>query len=276
MSLNFPLLRRTISFHSISKQLRERISSLLEAITTVGIVALRIQKVSSMHRASLGEHTYVEIRRCGNSFIIIFSLHHLVSRGPTSDGRQKPDVLAPGHFILSAGALPKEVGECDPVLGTVEPGDSGGGLLSMEGTSMAAPALAGAAAIVRQYFNDGFYPSGERNDADKIENPSAALIKGVIMNGAQYVDGVQNKIIGITPVTPYDETQNFGRISLKDSLYIAGKTNTRLSIFDREAIGDEETKTYRFVIDRSNGCTNPNFSITLIWNEPGVSVLNQC
>jgi subtilisin family serine protease len=61
------------------------------------------------------------------------------SRGPTKDGRMKPDVLAPGHFILSAGAKPQELGECDPTVGTVEPGEHKDGLLSMEGTSMAAP-----------------------------------------------------------------------------------------------------------------------------------------
>lgn len=194
------------------------------------------------------------------------------SRGPVRDGRTKPDVLAPGHYILSAGALPDQVGECDPIFGQVDPGGAEAGLLSMEGTSMAAPALAGAAAIVRQYFNQGFYPSGKRNDADMIENPSSTLIKGVIMNGAQYVKGVDNRFpVGITPVQPYDETQNFGRISLQDSLYVAGKTDVQLKVYDREVIDDKDSKTYTFVIDRSQGCTNSNFSVTLIWSEPGVS-----
>lgn len=142
---------------------------------------------------------------------------------------------------------------------------------------MAAPALAGAAAIVRQYFNQGFYPSGKQNDGDIIDNPSSALVKGILMNGAQYVDGVDNVFLGITPVQPYDETQNFGRISLQDSLYIAGKTDVQLQIFDREVIEDQKSKTYSFTIDKSQGCANPNFSVTLIWNERGVSncVLNE-
>eukprot|EP00804_Cyclotella_cryptica_P001480 CCRYP_003711-RB/>CCRYP_003711-RB protein AED:0.06 eAED:0.06 QI:416/1/1/1/1/1/7/71/879 len=191
------------------------------------------------------------------------------SRGPTRDGRQKPDVLAPGHYILSAGAKPQVVGECDPMVGTVEPGGSEDGLLSMEGTSMAAPAVAGAAAIVRQYFNQGYYPSGKRNSDNIIKNPSSTLIKGIIMNGAQYVKGVQNEFLGLTPVSPYDETQNFGRVSLKDSLYIAGKTDVQLKIFDREIVGDSESNVYNIVIDKSQGCTNSKFSVTLLWNEPG-------
>ena len=198
------------------------------------------------------------------------------SRGPTRDGRQKPDVLAPGHYILSAGAKPQEVGECDPAVGAVEPGESKDGLLSMEGTSMAAPALAGAAAIIRQYFNQGYYPSGQRNVNDIIDNPSSALIKGVIMNGAQYVLGVQNEDIGITPVSPYDETQNFGRVSLKDSLYIAGKTDVQLKIFDREVIEDTKSNVYTLAIDKSQGCSNTKLSVTLLWNEPGVGVSLLC
>lgn len=35
------------------------------------------------------------------------------SRGPTSDGRTKPDVVAPGMYIESARANPDKVGECD-------------------------------------------------------------------------------------------------------------------------------------------------------------------
>ena len=33
--------------------------------------------------------------------------------------------------------------------------------ITLAGTSMAAPGVAGAAAIVRQYFEEGFHPTGE-------------------------------------------------------------------------------------------------------------------
>jgi len=35
------------------------------------------------------------------------------SRGPTADGRRKPDVVAPGMGILSAAARNGQTGECD-------------------------------------------------------------------------------------------------------------------------------------------------------------------
>lgn len=91
------------------------------------------------------------------------------SRGPTADGRIKPDVVAPGTLIGSAGS--------DGIHGN---GNCGGFVLS--GTSMSCPAVAGATALLRQYFTDGFYPTGLPNAADAFA-PSAPLMKSVLLNG---------------------------------------------------------------------------------------------
>jgi len=211
-------------------------------------------------------HSYGDDLRDGQlgvNYIASFS-----SRGRTSDSRTKPDVIAPGKYILSAGARPSEVGECDPNSAPKAGGNSKG-VESMAGTSMATPVTAGTAALIRQYFVDGYYPSGEKNEANS-RNPSGALVKAVIMNGAQYMTGVDNGDGDIYPTSPYDDVQNFGRISLIDSLYIKGKSNIEAFVDeDVVAVGDSVSHT----LGPINGTCNSLdvFSATLVWFDPPAS-----
>ena len=87
------------------------------------------------------------------------------SRGPTADGRIKPDLVAPGTNIISA---------CSPLVKGNLPDEPA--YTRMSGTSMAAAVAGGAAALLRQYF-------GLHGAAD----PSAALMKAALINGADPV-----------------------------------------------------------------------------------------
>src|SRR5581483_9074866 len=108
------------------------------------------------------------------------------------DGRIKPDLVAPGTVIgatenssdqnsssynhaTSATAKDAAVNPDDP--------NNNGTLLDdpISGTSFASAAAAGSALLVRQYFTDGFYPSGARNSSNTF-TPSNALVKAVLIN----------------------------------------------------------------------------------------------
>jgi serine protease AprX len=96
------------------------------------------------------------------------------SRGPTRDGRIKPDLVAPGTNILSVRSR------------AVNSGSHGWGVAPSEalrdsymffgGTSMASPLAAGAAALVRQYLRT----------IKRRRRPSAALVKATLIHAACY------------------------------------------------------------------------------------------
>ncbi|AGL03807.1 S8 family serine peptidase [Desulfoscipio gibsoniae] len=89
------------------------------------------------------------------------------SRGPTGDGRIKPELVAPGTSVISpASRLVKGnlAGRPDYTV--------------KQGTSMATAVTGGAAALLRQYFKE------YGGNAD----PSAALMKATLINGARRLE----------------------------------------------------------------------------------------
>jgi hypothetical protein len=88
------------------------------------------------------------------------------SRGPTTDGRFKPDIVAPGDGIISAYGATEH------------------GYRRRSGTSYAAPAASGALALVRQYFAEGRHPTGEPDSLSRLTDPSSALMRACAVVGA--------------------------------------------------------------------------------------------
>ena len=133
------------------------------------------------------------------------------SQGPTLDGRIKPTLLAPGITIHSAKAGRRCKTE------------------TLSGTSMAAPMVAGAAALVRQYFQEGRHPGGDPNAA-RARVPSAALVKAVLVAGAA-------PIVSGRLGPPDTMEQGFGRVRLARALGVLPQ-GPRLWIHDGEVALD--------------------------------------
>ena len=90
------------------------------------------------------------------------------------------------------------------------------------------------------------------------------------MHGAQFLNGVQNEYGQVSTVSPYDNTQNFGRISLTDSLYLKQKEDgKRFHIYDELINYNEVPHVYELVIDTiSLPCNTDEFRVTLVWTDP--------
>ena len=115
------------------------------------------------------------------------------SRGPTKDNRFKPDVVAPGTFVLSTRST------------MIAPNNTAWAAFPasklyffMGGTSMATPLVSGAVAVLREYLRT----------QKKISNPSAALLKAALIAGA-------TRLAGYGPAgAVVDNDQGYGRVNL--------------------------------------------------------------
>src|SRR2546428_846255 len=155
------------------------------------------------------------------------------SRGPTTDGRIKPTIVTifDGDSVMSDGNPMSGAGAAD---------------MHWAGTSYATPAAAAAAAIIRQYFTDGWYPSGAPVAANSI-SPSAALVRAILIASGQQVTGTGTVRRSSTDTWPNNE-QGFGRVLLSKVLPIAAAGDTfRTQVVDGTAgllTGDEATYTF--------------------------------
>ena len=119
------------------------------------------------------------------------------SRGPTEDGRIRPDLVAPGTFVLSTRS--SRIAANNNAWAAF-PGSRK--YFYMGGTSMATPLAAGAATLVRQFL---------RRDKG-IANPSAALIKATLIAGSKRLPDI-GKAGAVC-----DNAQGFGRLDLDGAL----------------------------------------------------------
>lgn len=146
--------------------------------------------------------------------------------GPTADGRRKPEVFAPGCSTVSAST-------------------SSCGTASLTGTSMACPAVTGGAALVREYFTAGFYPSGAAVPGDAF-TPTGALIKAMVINSSQDMTGLAGYP---------SNAEGWGRLVLDDGMAFTGEAQ-KLFVDDvrhsPNGLSTGGSKTYVFPVQSSS------------------------
>ena len=167
------------------------------------------------------------------------------SRGPTEDGRIKPDVVAPGtnNISLRSRAQTASVKETWGVFND--------DYVFMGGSSMAAPLVAGAAALIRQFYRD----------VEKRDFISAALVKATLINGAKDLyPGQFEKFSEISTKRPNGH-EGFGRVDLENSLF-PQKPRVRKSVDYRNGLSENQSLEYIVKVTGTE-----SLSITLVYND---------
>ncbi len=151
---------------------------------------------------------------------------------------------------------------------------------------MATPATAGTTALVRQYFVDGFFPSGTRTAADGFI-PMGALLKAVIINGAYQMAGVVPNADGqrIYSLPSRGKVNNYfgwGRVKVINNLYIKDVSSTYVGVFARNlaVIGNfndmkylktGDSKSWQINVGAAVSVRN-SVNITLAWSDKAASL----
>ncbi len=156
------------------------------------------------------------------------------SRGPTDDGRIKPDIIAPGGYVRSCRAQ--------------EAQDTAGSswqstwYLEYTGTSMATPNAAGASALIREYLLE----------IAQRPSPQGALIKALLVLGAQDIN---------TRDIPNND-EGWGRVNLKETL--APSQGRGIWVDDRSMLSNTgQSKSYVFNVTFANS----QLKTVLAWSD---------
>ena len=164
------------------------------------------------------------------------------SRGPTTSGFFKPDVVAPGETVLSATS--------GRILKVKNPYPTDGRWHYMKGTSMATPLVAGCAAVLREALI-------KRRPNSKPRYPTAALIKVLLVNGAEILPVITGRFVP-------DARSGFGRVNMANTIKIVhcdhGTGFRELEVAD--GLPWEETLS----VDPKYSYTT--LKATLVWSDP--------
>ena len=138
------------------------------------------------------------------------------SRGPATDGRMLPTVVAPGTDIISTySPVGFRSGPYTDTGGTLHPVHA-----PMSGTSMASPHVAGSAALLIDWWRQ------TRNG----KTPSPALVKALMVLSTEPVDGGTDGAGGTIAAGPNNNV-GWGRVSIENALLQAPAADRGPKIF---------------------------------------------
>lgn len=155
-------------------------------------------------------------------------LSEFSSKGPTRDGRVKPDVVAPGSQQMGDGGITSSL-----------PGNM---YTTLQGTSMSTPAAAGSAALLEEWYKT----------ACNTTPPTPDILKALLIHSSEDLTDIPN--VGTTYVGP-DCAFGYGLVRIKEAVdlmpyYLKGTANAG-------------TTTHTFTIGEME-----NLKVTLVWDDP--------
>ena len=160
------------------------------------------------------------------------------SRGPVDDGRLKPDVSAPGTFILSTKSRQ-----------TTDTGwlaHSNSDYTHMGGTSMATPITAGASALLYQHLIDNLGHT----------DPTSALVKGIIAVSAHDMAGQYGSSTNGAGEAAPNNHEGWGLLDLDRAV------NT--TWVDNESVSTGDSRSWKFTVPSGA----PDLRIMVSWTDP--------
>lgn len=176
------------------------------------------------------------------------------SRGPTDDGRIKPDVVAPGTWVLSGYSSLFQEGYGDPLNSQNGSYQSDGWGMPLNvnykyfgGTSMSNPIAAGAATVVRDFYQKAYGHSA-----------SAALTKATLINSAVDLQDENNDGANDNDFPIPNVHEGWGRINL------AAATDGGAQYVDEtNGLGTGLSATYQFNV----AAAGSPFKVSLVWSD---------
>ena len=267
-------------------------------VTSLPVITIDLSLGKFLREILRGDHGQDEVKKLRFAYPKYYptssqsesALSDFSGKGPTLDGRIKPDLLAPGQMIESV-AGDKNLGSFQCVRAT-GPWDETGkkrkflketNIVSMQGTSMACPIATGVAALVRQYLTEyGHYVNPLTGAFEPFRNPSSALLKAIMISGTVGIFGsVMAGGGGVAyarePVgEPPNYLQGFGRLEMEEVLAYDfqldspdGGSRTARSKFNLFAVDDQRIMTggmQRWCFQVTD--LNVPFKATLVWADP--------